>query len=359
MFLIKLNLCLFALGLASCNINTIKNHQTANEESEFRSLRTQVISFPNKRESISYRFTESLFDFSKAVEINLIKEEKGVTELINIETYEWDDWKYKNKEYKVLFSENDKLDFFIENLLKIDVDTCLVRNSYSPNSRVTPMIFFVDKQQLIHAFSYNGTVCSFGELDSERTKLESIEYKLRGYLMEIGAWDGLITENHLSNKDLSELNVIDTMYFKRYDMDMRMTKNISLFYPLKKYRLSFENLFIANIDTIPYYKADLEEDSVSYVWNKKGLEESVRFKDADSVGFRGLLKKLSLYEKEEWKVSTKKCLGETEARYIYWNDSALNIIPFECATEKQKIWRLDKEIRDWFEMKFNNQFIVK
>lgn len=126
--------------------------------------------------------------------------------------------------------------------------------------------------------------------------------------------------------------------------------SLNLFYPLKSFLFSKANMFIANIDTIPYYKADLEGDSVLYIWNKDG---AVRFKDADSAGFRRLLKKLSLYEKEKWEISRKDCPGETDPRYIYWNDSALNIIPFECATEKQNIWHLDKEIKEWFEVKLN------
>src|SRR5574344_1470058 len=133
MFFAKLGLFLFAVGLISCNINTAKNHQIENETPKFRSLQTQVISFPNKSGSISYEFSKSLFDFVKLVKIELFKGKNGVAGSINIENCEWTFFNCKTKENRPLFSKDDELEFFIEELSLIERDTCLMYNYYSSN----------------------------------------------------------------------------------------------------------------------------------------------------------------------------------------------------------------------------------
>ena len=117
MILIKLFILLFEFMLVSCNTNTIINHQTAKEESEFRSLRTQVISFPNKK-SVLYSFSNPktfLFDYNEFVYLTITKAQNGVDEFIKIESCEWDIFSCKTKGTKHLFSQNDQLNFFIEN----------------------------------------------------------------------------------------------------------------------------------------------------------------------------------------------------------------------------------------------------
>src|SRR5574344_405931 len=146
MFFAKLSLFLFAVGLISCNINTAKNHQIGNETPESRSLQTQIISFPNKSGSILYQFSKSRFDFAKVVSIDLFKEKNGVAGSINIENCDWTFFNCKTKEKRRLFSKDDELKFFIEELSLIEIDTCLAYNYYSSNSNIDPTIIFINKK---------------------------------------------------------------------------------------------------------------------------------------------------------------------------------------------------------------------
>jgi len=135
-------------------------------------------------------------------------------------------------------------------------------------------------------------------------------------------------------------------------MDSSLTQGVNIFYPLKLLNTSFESIFIKDIDSMPYYKADLVGDSILYVWNKSENGEVVTFKDNDTTSFFDIIKSLSLYEMEEWNVSEKEWSQKTEFNYIYWNDSSLNIIGFKCIHENLKIWLLNKKVKEWLDSKF-------
>lgn len=375
----KYIILLIALILFSCTKNSNSNQQNYSKEPEFRITRSFIISLPNKNEMISYHFSRSAFDVYESVEIDLIKENDGVKAITKVEHHEEFDKPISFKKPEKVFSYNiDKLSYLTKKISQIDIDTCIVYNKYSKDNDIISEIFFVHENRLQH-ISYNGRMCSSIAEGKKRTPLDSTEFEIRKYIMDIGAWDRLVLSQLSSSSssnnikttyfkngglDLNPLffssssntpKIIDTIYFKKNVMDSSLTQNVNIFYPLKSLCFSLENIFIKEIDSMPYYKANLEGDSILYIWNKPENGEVISFKDNDTTSFFDIIKSLSLYEKEEWNVSRKGCPRKTEDNYIYWNNSSLNIIPFTCINEKLKIWDLNRKVREWLESKFTGK----
>jgi len=331
------------------------NQQNYNQEPEFRITRSFIISLPNKNDMISYHFSRSAVSAIEFVEIDLIKEKDGVKAITKVEHHEEFDKPISIKKPEKVFSYTiDKLSYLTKKLSEIDIDTCIGYDKYSNDNKIISEIFFVHENRL-QQFSYNGIRCSSIAEGKKRTPLDSSEFEIRKYIMDIGAWDGLILPQLSSSSSLKTSKIIDTTYFKKNVMDSNLTQNVNIFYPLKSLYFSLENIFIKEIDSMPYYKADLEGDSILYIWNKSENGEVILFKDNDTTSFFDIIKNLSLYEKEEWNVSRKECPRKTEDNYIYWNDSSLNIIPFTCINEKLKIWDLNRKVREWLESKFTGK----
>ncbi len=355
MFNYKHIILLITLVLFSCTKNSNSNQHNYNKKLESRNLFSIVKSYPNKDKSISYSFfNDNSFDFSLSVNLILSQTENGVDGTIIESICKWDVFNCEIRKIKKIFSKDDRLDYFIEKLSHINRDTCYVYDSFLRNSKINSTIMIANNGA-VYAIPYVGTRCSYERQEKEKTRLEKLDFELRKYYMEIGAWDNLIVNSSSINKELKEKKIIDTMYFERFNLDYRVTKKKNIFYPLNPFTYSGANAFIPNIDSMPYYKADLEGDSILYIWNKSENGKIVLFKDNDTTSFFDIIKNLSLYEKEEWIVFRKGCPQETESNYIYWNDSSLNIIAFECINEKLKIWDLNRKVREWLESKFSGK----
>ncbi len=376
----KYIILLITFILLSCTKNSNLNPKVENnKESDSSLIRSFIISFPNKNDMISYHFSRSAFEVYENVEIDLIKEKEGVKAITKVEHHDDFDKPISFKKPEKVFSYNiDKLSYLIKILSQIDIDTCIRYDKYSNDNKINSVILFVHENRL-QQFSYNGLRCSSIAEGKKRTPLDSTEFEIRKYIMDIGAWDRLVLPQSSSSSssnnikttyfkngslDLNPLffssssntpKIIDTIYFKKNVMDSSLTQGVNIFYPLKSLYYSYDNLFIKEIDSMPYYKANLEGDSILYIWNKPENGEVISFKDNDTTSFFDIIKSLSLYEKEEWNVSRKECPQKTEGNYIYWNDSSLNIIPFMCINEKLKIWDLNRKVREWLESKFTGK----
>lgn len=89
--------------------------------------------------------------------------------------------------------------------------------------------------------------------------------------------------------------------------------------------------------------------SIVYVQNTKGTRNEYR--DSDTETLQHYFSQLDSYEREFWEVNAFDC--RDNGHIIYWNDSTFNFVSYHCMSKEQKIWHLDRNIKEWFEQKFN------
>lgn len=338
-------LLLTSFLLLSCHkeITTEKFDETRNQVSLIGSYKFSLINKPN---TIMYRFLEwGAGDFSR--DVDLVMYCKGDSSNILVETKINDGLlsipRTISRETRNFIAEHCATRKFVERLSEIEEDTCFVYNSYSLNNKNNSSIFFVDSVGSVNYIPFKGMICS---KEKNKTKLDSVEYDIRSYFTSVNAWEKLIKKGSLREK---ELKVLDTVVFKKSKMDSRLSNGKILFYPMNTRTLKFLDPFVRNIDTLDYYMAHVDNDSIVYVQNTKGTRNEYR--DSDTETLQHYFSQLDSYEREFWEVNAFDC--RDNGHIIYWNDSTFNFVTYHCMSKEQKIWHLDRNIKEWFEQKFN------
>lgn len=330
-------LFLICVSLLSCNKGSVNlDCVTEQRETRYSSFR---ISLPNEKNSIRYSFIENSFmeEFRK-VDINIKCNKDSSKIQVGNAVFAYTPLsKPLSQEFRNLNTDRCVSDLFIARLGEIDNDTC-VYDSYSQNNSINSSIYFVDQEGVVNYIPFRGAFCS---KEKGKTKLDSIEYDLRSYLTSTKAWEGLF-KGVSSNKKRNE--VLDTLIFRKSKVDKRLSDGKILFYPVSKF-VEVEDLFIQNIDSLDYYLARLEGDSVFYFRNIKG--NLIQYEDSDIESLNSYLSLLNSFEREFW--SAHECSENKQA--ILWNDSTFNLVSYSCATKEQQIHQWNQEIKTWFEKK--------
>lgn len=234
---------------------------------------------------------------------------------------------------------------FIKRLASVKPEKCESRNAYSINSDISSSIFFTDESNSLGYVSYNGRLCAFGSNEKDRSPLESIDYDLRRFITDVGAYKGLIIDRPLKtiNKpDVPKYSMVSSIK----NIDNRFNDEIQIFL----FDQDTSAAFVENLDAFSHFRAFIEGSSVVYEFSENGKIVQ-KNKDTDVKMFEKMLEFMRSYKTETWKVSSD-CRSPFKS--LYWNErQSLNLISFRCATEKQEVWSLYKKIEDWFKLKLN------
>ena len=336
------------LALMSCIGASSKKDPVETHRVETLDAWSSRFSFPNSPNVISYRFhnPQIMFDASESIQINLSCNEDSVDILVIRSYMEWNPppKSVKEEHYKVSYSCS-KFNEFIRRLASVKSEKCESRNAYSINSDINPTIIFTDESNMLRHVSYYGRFCAFGRNEMERTPLESIDYDLRKFIMDAGAWKNLVV-----NRPLQIINNPDAV---KYSMTSSL-KDFDNRFMNKKQILSLNQdtsfAFVENLDDFSYYRAFVEENRVVYELSEHGkiLKTS---EDTDVPSFEKMQEPLRSYKTEAWEISAR-CNEPWKS--FYWNDeNFLNSIYFHCETDKQEVWSLHKKIEDWFKAKLD------
>lgn len=334
--------------LISCVGPFTKKNPAEIQTAETHEIWSSRFSFPNSPNVISYRFhnPEIIFDASENIQIDLSCNEDSVDILVIRSYIEWNPPPKSEKEehYKAPYSCS-MFNEFIRRLASVKPEKCVSRNAYSINSDISPTIIFTDESNTLRHVSYYGRFCAFGRNEMERTPLESIDYDLRKFIMDAGAWKNLVVNR--------PLRIIDNPDAVKYSMTSSL-KNFDKRFMKKKQILSLNQdtsfTFVENLDVLPYFRAYIEDNRVVYELSENGkiLKTS---EDTDVLSFEKMLESLRSYKIETWVISAS-CKGPWKS--FYWNDeNFLNSIYFHCETEKQEVLSLRKKVEDWFKSKLN------
>lgn len=346
---ISLSLLLgMTLALMSCIGTFPKKDPAEMQREQTHEIWSSRFSFPNRPNVISYRFhnPQIMFDASEDIQIDLSCNEDSVDILVIRSYMEWNNLpkSVKEEHYKAPYSCS-MFNEFIRRLASVKPEKCESRNAYSINSDINPTIIFTDESNTLRHVSYYGRFCAFGRNEMERTPLESIDYDLRKFIMDAGAWKNLVVNR--------PLRIIDNPDAVKYSMTSSL-KNFDKRFMKKKQILSLNQdtsfTFVENLDVLPYFRAYIEDNRVVYELSENGkiLKTS---EDTDVLSFEKMLESLRSYKTEAWEISAR-C--KEPLRSFYWNDeNFLNSIYFYCETDKQEVWSLHKKMEDWFKAKLD------
>lgn|SRR5574344_1511278 len=358
--LLKLFLFFSFLFLASC-YNQEQKMAIKYEEPKSGIRRVFTMSFPNKPGALVYTFSVptaliGFHDYLATGTLTASRMENGI-ELSSLFTGSDWTWKYKcdtlENNSKVI-SNDGSLDLFIKELESIASDTCFLYDYGSPYNAFSASLYFIGNNGALRHINFDGSRCALAEKEADKTKLESLEYKIQTFFRNSGVWNkyGGRDWRGLHNVKKDKGKLLDTIYFKQHLMDARLLESVNIFYPLDSLSVSNYAFFINKIETLTYYQAVLSGNSVKYVKHIREYKNE-EFIDNDTASFNEFLHKLSNYDYDEYEVENALCPYDKLSQIIYWNDETFNLIPFECITDRQKIYWIDKRIREWFESKFS------
>lgn len=167
-----------------------------------------------------------------------------------------------------------------------------------------------------------------------------------------------IVKNNMLSLDSTELKrKIPSLPSRIVNVKSAMIEENTIFFPIN----SMTNFQIKPVDSLEYYRASLNGDSVEYLYHRKNDSKNFftdRVVDADTQNFLQYRKILNDYSTEVFYVD---CPEKPEMmRTIYWTENQIvHQISFGKLDDQTKIFNIEQPLKMWFYSKFQNEHPIK